>query len=75
MNICRQAYGLIVLDQSVPWFDEQLEFSYIKESLLNEDLIQRSDLLDWQKGNEITYKLKSENSLDLCLESISTEMD
>ncbi|MHA1513458.1 MAG: hypothetical protein ACTSRJ_05280 [Candidatus Hodarchaeales archaeon] len=74
-NICRQAYGLIVLDQSVPWFDEQLEFSYIQEPLLNEDLIQRSDLLNWQKGNERTYKLKSENSLDLCLESISTEMD
>jgi len=75
MNICRQAYGLIVLDQSVPWFDEQLEFSYIQESVLNEDLIQRSDLLDWQKGNERIYRLKSENSLDLCLESIFTEMD
>jgi len=75
MKICRQSYGLIVLDQPVSWFDKQLQFSYVQESLIPEEQIQHSDLLDWQRGNERTFTLKSEYDLDLCLESIATNKD
>lgn len=75
VNICQQAYELIILDQPVPWFDEQLEYSYVKETLKKEDVFQRSNLLEWQRGNEGIYTLKSENNLDLCLKSISKDMD
>ena len=73
MNICRQDYGLIILDQPVPWFDEQLEIAYLQETPIDKDKTLYSDLLSWQRDNGGIFLKKSKYDLELCLETISID--
>ncbi len=67
-NICNQDYGLIVLDQPVPWFVVQLESSYDQRSGIKD---QHSALMDWQKGIDYAYFPKEKYNREKCLISIN----
>lgn len=73
MNVCRQEYGFIVLDQPIPWFDEQMEIAYMHEPSFSKDKTLYSDLLSWQTDNGEIFLKNSKYDLGLCLETISFE--
>jgi hypothetical protein len=66
-EICQQAYGLIVLDQSVPWFQDQIADAYMLDPLITAAADRTSELLAWQKGAESRYVPRDEYSSDRCL--------
>ena len=70
-NICWQEYGLIVLDQPVPWFDRQLEQAYLQDPATKMIDIEQSELLEWRQGYQRTYIPLMEYNRENCLESIS----
>jgi hypothetical protein len=63
-NICAQDYGMIVLDQPVPWIEEQVKAAYEQVDLLNDQndfIIERQSLAtEWQQGFWNVYKPKQE---------------
>lgn len=67
-KICYQDYGLIVLDQPVPWFTVQLESSYEQGSEMRD---QHSELMDWQKSIDYAYFPKEKYDREKCLISIN----
>ena len=66
-NICLQKYGLIVLDQPVPWFADQLNEAYYLDVDLAGMEYKGSALLDWQQGISQTYLPLDEYDPDICL--------
>jgi len=72
-KICFQDYGMVVLDQPVPWIEDQLEIAYEQEELFEYSVLSASDLLDWQVGLEESYTQKSGYDLNQCLESFSVK--
>ena len=72
-KICFQDYGIVVLDQPVPWIEDQLEIAYEQEELFEYSVFSSSDLLDWQRGLERSYTQRSSYDLNKCLESFSVK--
>jgi 4-amino-4-deoxy-L-arabinose transferase-like glycosyltransferase len=70
-NICFQKYGLIVLDQPVPWFADQLNEAYYLDVDLAGMEYKGSDLLEWQQGVSQTYLPLDEYDLEICLGTIA----
>ena len=71
-GICHQSFGMIVLDQPVPWFREQIASAYqINDKLSLPDDTKRSDQLHWQGGFESVYYPLDFYSLENCLSTIS----
>lgn len=55
-EICSQAYGMIVLDQPLPWIEKQLESAYqAGNSFSDLEGGRRSPLLSWQGGFDAVY--------------------
>ena len=73
--VCQQTYGLIVLDQPLPWIDEQINQAYLLEQDLSGLEYQKSNLLRWQQGNSRTYLPKENFNIEQCLSSISMGQD
>lgn len=70
-NICDQTYSMIILDQPMPWFQEQIEIAYQRSSLgLLPDGSQRSEQLDWQNGYENIYIPANEFEKDRCMRTV-----
>ncbi len=70
-NVCYQNYGLIVLDQPVPWISEQISSSYQLDdtfSFLASE--RRSELLEWQGGFEAFYLPREDYDLSSCLDTL-----
>lgn len=70
-NICGQVYSMIILDQPMPWFQEQIELAYQQSSLsILPENSQRSEQLDWQNGYANIYNPANEFQKDLCLRTV-----
>ena len=55
-DICDQRYGMIVLDQPIPWFQDQIDAAYTKTALIGSESIGRqSKMLSWQQGYKNLY--------------------
>ena len=70
-NLCSQSYGMVMLDQPIPWVSDQLSLAYQSDSrfsFLNGE--SRSELLDWQGGFQAYYLPREEYDLSKCLETI-----
>ena len=67
-NICWQEYGVIVLDQPVPWFDDQLALAYYLDEEIAEQDYQASELLAWRQGNQGVYLPRVDYDRDRCLQ-------
>ena len=55
-ELCSQTYGMIILDQPIPWIEKQLESAYqvdVSFSTLDEGT--RSPLLSWQGGFDAVF--------------------
>jgi hypothetical protein len=63
-NICDQDYGIIVLDQPIPWIEEQVRAAYEEVDLAmgENGLIvgRQSSATEWQQGFWNVYKPKQE---------------
>ena len=70
-GICNQDYGLIVLDQPVPWFEDQLQIAYAMEVTEFSREGSRSSLLSWQKGLEAAYYPRDDFDLAACIKTIN----
>ena len=70
-NVCNQAYGLIVLDQPIPWIDEQLSMAYQQDRKFGFlDGERRSSLLVWQGGLDALFIPRHQYNPDVCLSRI-----
>lgn len=74
-NICQQSYELIILDQPIPWFEEQLNEAYLLIENNPETDFLPGSLLAWQQGNKISYEPKNDFDLGKCLNSIKSDHD
>ncbi|RLE00612.1 MAG: hypothetical protein DRJ13_08235 [Bacteroidetes bacterium] len=64
---------MVVLDQPVPWIEDQLDIAYEQEELFEYSAFSSSELLNWQRGLERSYTKKSGYDLDRCLESLTVK--
>lgn len=70
-EICRQTYGMIVLDQPIPWIEEQLTRAYVlNDSLFDTGTGRRSPQLSWQGGFDAIYIPQELYDLEGCLDTI-----
>jgi len=74
-NICQQAYGLIVFDQPLPWFQDQVDDAYLLDPGQIAAADQTSELLAWQGGAENRYIPRDKYTSDECLGNISQAGD
>ena len=74
-EICQQSYGLIILDQPLPWFEEQINHAYLPEKKISGVEYHQSNLLKWQQGISRTYLPRENFHIEQCLRSISGEQD
>lgn len=75
-EICYQSYGMIVLDQPIPWVEMQLETAYQKGDLITlRDKGRRSSQLSWQGGFDDIYFPVEDYDLKDCLSSIENDGD
>ena len=74
-EVCHQSYGLIILDQPVPWIGKQIDLAYEIELVNKDSDFQQSHLLDWQQWNIGSYLPKDNYDLDGCLGSVSSKKD
>lgn len=74
-KICQQTYGLVVLDQPLPWIEKQINQAYLPERDLSDMDFQRSNLLEWQQGNSRIFSPKEHFNIEECLSSISMDQD
>ena len=74
-EICQQRYGLIILDQPLPWFEKQINQAYLPDQELSGVEYHQSNLLEWQQGNLRTYLPRDIFNIEQCLSSISMEYD
>ena len=73
-NICNQTYGLIVLDQPVPWALDQISYAYQMDyEFTYMDRERRSALLDWQGGFKAVYLPRLDYDLNACMNTISSD--
>lgn len=69
-GICGQDYGMVVLDQPVPWFEGQLAVAYQIQQTDPGSGGSRSTLLSWQGGLEAVYYPQEGYDQEACLETI-----
>jgi len=70
-NVCDQTYSMIILDQPMPWFQEQIDIAYQLSSfgLLPENS-RRSEQLKWQNGYANIYVPANEYQEKTCLKTV-----
>ena len=75
-NLCYQSYGLVMLDQPIPWVSDQLSSAYqLDDSFSFLEGERRSELLDWQGGYQAYYLPREKYDLDSCLETLGGKGD
>ena len=75
-QICYQSYGLIVLDQPIPWVQLQLESAYQRgDPVIGTDKGERSSQLSWQGGFEDIFLPVEDYDLTDCLSAIENDGD
>lgn len=71
-RICNQEYGLVVLDQPMPWFQEQIDLAYLPDPAPLMPLTdRRSQQLEWQDGYDELFIPRQGYQMDNCLDTIS----
>jgi hypothetical protein len=73
-DICSQSYGMIILDQPIPWIEKQLESAYqvdLSLSTLGEG--RKSPLLSWQGGFDAVYIPREGYDPEGCFEIVDAE--
>jgi hypothetical protein len=73
-ELCNQTYGMIILDQPIPWIEKQLGSAYQEvDNLLIMDTGRRSIQLSWQGGFEAIYIPVEAYEPEDCLKTIEQE--
>lgn len=68
-DICSQSYGMIILDQPIPWIEEQLESAYqVNLSLSTLGQGRKSPLLSWQGGFDAVFIPQEDYDPEGCYE-------
>ena len=69
-GICEQKYAAIILDQPIPWIEEQINNAYsLSTELRVGDLGNRSQVMLWQDGINNTYFPNLNRDLEGCFEN------
>jgi hypothetical protein len=73
-NICLQDYSAVVLDQPIPWIDEQLSIAYQQDDRFRFKLDEkRSPQLNWQGGFDAFFIPRPDHDVAICLEYIESD--
>lgn len=73
-NVCNQVYGVIMLDQPIPWIEEQIVQAYEPDDSYPEiEDMRRSHLLEWQGGFGSLFIPRQDFDPSSCLNQISEE--
>ena len=55
-NMCSQSFGMIIIDQQIPWIGKQLESAYqVDDSISSVYEGRKSPVLSWQNGFDAVY--------------------
>ncbi|MEJ2448546.1 MAG: glycosyltransferase family 39 protein [Anaerolineales bacterium] len=70
-NVCDQTYSMIILDQPMPWFQEQIDLAYQRSSFgLLPETSRRSEQLEWQNGYANIYIPANQYQRTTCLKTV-----
>ena len=70
-NICYQRYGLVILDQPIPWIAPLLDLAYDRmEKVIDIDQTKLSKALSWQGGYQNQYRPKEIYESGVCLDLV-----
>jgi len=70
-NICDQTYSMIILDQPMPWFQDQIDIAYQLRSIdLLPENSRRSEQLEWQNGYANIYFPANEFQKKTCSKTV-----
>jgi len=71
-NICSQQYSLIILDQPVPWLEEQIMHAYSRKDNSHFAVSGfQSKATEWQQGFDFRFEPKEDYDYAACLETVS----